>query len=127
MKKKLFKINKNCRLCSSKKIYKVVDIGSTPISEKYSPKKNSYTIDDIADEPGWSEVRQALISNTGTNSIPVIGVVDVEPGCVLVLQHDHDGRDLELTYAERVVKNISTLWEGVVKLHTIIEEEPWEI
>lgn len=93
----------------------------------YSPKKNSYTIDDISDGGGWSEVKNALITNTGTNSIPVIGVVDIEPGSVLVLQHDHDGRDLELNYAEQVVNNISTLWEGVVKLHTIIEEEPWEI
>ena len=93
----------------------------------YSPKKNAYTIDDISDNGGWSEVKNALITNTGTNGIPVIGVVDIEPGSVLVLQHDHDGRDLELNYAEQVVNNISTLWEGVVKLHTIIEEEPWEI
>jgi len=93
----------------------------------YSPKKNSYTIDDISDTEGWLEVRKSMISNTGTNSIPVIGVVDIEPGSVLVLQHDHDNRDLELTYAEQVVNNISILWEGVVKLHTIIEEEPWEI
>ena len=93
----------------------------------YSAKKNSYTIDDISDEQGWEEIRKAMISNTGTNGIPVIGVVDIEPGSVLVLQHDHDGRDLELNYAEQVVNNISTLWEGVVKLHTIIEEEPWEI
>jgi len=41
MKKKLFKINNNCRLCSSRKLDKVVDIGSTPVSEKYSSKKNS--------------------------------------------------------------------------------------
>ena len=93
----------------------------------YSAKKNSYTIDDISDEQGWEEIRKAMISNTGTNGIPVIGVVDIEPGSVLVLQHDHDGRDLELNDAEQVVNNISTLWEGVVKLHTIIEEEPWEI
>jgi len=93
----------------------------------YSAKKNAYTIDDISDTEGWEEVKKAMISNTGTNGIPVVGVVDIEPGSVLVLQHDHDGRDLELNYAEQVVTSISTLWEGVVKLHTIIEEEPWEI
>jgi len=93
----------------------------------YSAKKNAYTIDDISDDHGWRKIKEALITSTGTNGIPVIGVIDIEPGNVLVLQHDHDDRDLELNYAEQVVNNISTLWNGVVKLHTIIEEEPWEI
>ncbi|MDB4337402.1 SpoVR family protein [bacterium] len=93
----------------------------------YSPKRNAYTIDDISDEEGWENVREKMILNTGTSSIPVIGVSEIEPGNVLVLHHDHDGRDLELGYAEQVVKNISTLWEDVVKLNTVIEEEPWEI
>jgi stage V sporulation protein R len=93
----------------------------------YSPKKNAYTIDEISDEPGWTEIREDMIRNTGTNGIPVIGVSNIDPGNVLVLHHDHDGRDLELGYAEQVVKNISVLWEDVVKLNTVIEEEPWEI
>ena len=93
----------------------------------YSPKRNAYTIDDISDEDGWENIREDLIRNTGVNGIPVIGVADIEPGNVLVLYHDHDGRDLELSYAEQVVKSISELWEDVVKLNTIIEEEPWEI
>ena len=93
----------------------------------YSPKKNAYTIDEISDEDGWKVIREDMIRNTGTNGIPVIGVSDIEAGNILVLHHDHDGRDLELGYAEQVVKHISTLWEDVVKLNTIIEEEPWEI
>ncbi len=80
-----------------------------------------------SDEEGWANIREDLIRNTGVNGIPVIGVADIEPGNVLVLYHDHDGRDLELSYAEQVVKSISELWEDVVKLNTIIEEEPWEI
>jgi stage V sporulation protein R len=93
----------------------------------YSPKKNAYTIDEISDKTGWQSIREDMIRNTGTNGIPVIGVSNIEPGNILVLYHDHDGRDLELAYAEQVVRNISTLWEDVVKLNTIIEEEPWEI
>ena len=51
----------------------------------------------------------------------------LEPGGTLVLGHDHDGRDLELNYANVVVNNVAKIWEDVVKLETIIEEEPWEI
>jgi len=93
----------------------------------YSPKKNAYSIDEISDDIGWEEVRESLIRNTGVNAIPTVKIVDIESANVLVLAHDHDGRDLELSYAEAVVKNISTLWGDVVKLITVIEDEPWEI
>ena len=33
---KLFKINQSCRLCNSKKLNKIVSIGESPVSEKYS-------------------------------------------------------------------------------------------
>ena len=46
---------------------------------------------------------------------------------VLCLIHEHDGRDLELDYADAVVQHISNLWGDVVKLDTIIEDEPFEI
>ena len=46
---------------------------------------------------------------------------------VLKIKHEHDGRDLELGYAEKVVDYITTLWGGVVRLDTIIEDEPFEI
>ena len=36
-------------------------------------------------------------------------------------------RDLELGYAEKVVDYISTLWGGVVRIDTVIEDEPFEI
>jgi stage V sporulation protein R len=45
----------------------------------------------------------------------------------LILKHDHDGRDLELSYADEVVQHVMTLWDDVVKLVTIVEGEPWEI
>ena len=57
----------------------------------------------------------------------MIYVSNVEGGNILVLSHDHDGRDLELDYADAVVRHVSILWGDVVKLNTIIEEEPFEI
>ncbi len=84
-------------------------------------------IDDISDEEGWKKIKQDLIKNVGGNTIPVIYVSEVEQGNILVLEHEHDGRDLELDYADAVVQHVSHLWGDVVRLNTIIEEEPFEI
>ena len=93
----------------------------------YSLKRNNFTIDDVSDDDGWKIVRQTLINNIGLNGYPRVAVTDLSPTGSLTLTHEHDGRDLELQYAEEVVKHISTLWEDAVKLMTIIEDEPWEI
>jgi len=89
-------------------------------------KKPGITIDDISDDDGWEGVRQQLIKNAGTNSIPVIYVDEIEEDA-LILRHEHDGRDLDLAHAEIVVGHVDTLWNRGTKLFTIIEEELWEI
>jgi stage V sporulation protein R len=93
----------------------------------YGLVKNDYMIKEVSDEDGWKKIKNSLISNIGSNTIPIIYVESIEEGNVLTLHHEHDGRDLELEYAERVVDHISTLWGDVVKLITIIEDEPFEI
>ena len=93
----------------------------------YSRKKDHYTIDDISDEEGWKDVKADLITSVGINNTPKIYVHSVDDGNILVLQHEHDGRDLDLNYADEVIQHITTLWGDVVKLMTIIEDEPWEI
>jgi stage V sporulation protein R len=90
-------------------------------------KKKAYVIDEISDEDGWKTVKHDLIKQTGVEGIPKMFVEILEPGGTLVLGHEHDGRDLELNYANVVVNNVAKIWEDVVKLETIIEEEPWEI
>ena len=72
-------------------------------------------------------VKDRLIRNVGAGGIPRIYIREVEAGNILALEHDHDGRDLDLDHADEVVMHVSTLWGDVVKLHTIIEDEPWEI
>ena len=94
----------------------------------YSKKKRDIsTIDDISDEDGWKKIKNDLIKNVGAGTIPKIYVESIEDGNVLILQHEHDGRDLELNYADEVVKQVGVLWGDVVKLLTVVEEEPWEI
>ncbi|HIL26459.1 MAG TPA: stage V sporulation protein R [Nitrospinaceae bacterium] len=94
----------------------------------FSNKENHYLIDDVSDEEGWKQVKNALVNQVGANTIPKIYVESIDESNILVLHHEHDGRDLELDYSEKVVGHINTLWKGgLVKLMTIIEEEPFEI
>ena len=94
----------------------------------FSSKRDHYIIDNVSDEDGWRPVKNTLINQVGGNSIPKIYVESIDEGNILVLHHEHDGRDLELDYADRVVDHIGHLWkDGVVKLLTIIEDEPFEI
>jgi len=93
----------------------------------YSTKKNGASIDDISDEEGYKRVKQDLVMNTGTNSIPYVIVSDITDRGHLVLEHRHDGRDLELEYAEEVVCKIRKIWPSDVKFFTIIEEELFEV
>jgi len=93
----------------------------------YSKKKKLTSIDDVSDDVGWRNIKNDLVMTTGVNSIPVIGVDEILSDGTLILLHDHDGRDLELNYAEEVVEHIRYLWDRDVKLFTIIEEETWEI
>tara|TARA_R110001583_G_scaffold7985_4_gene38881 strand:+ start:6297 stop:7613 length:1317 start_codon:yes stop_codon:yes gene_type:complete len=93
----------------------------------YSRKKKMTSIDDVSDETGWKNIKNDLIMSTGINSIPTIGVDEILSDNTLILLHEHDGRDLELNYAEEVVDHIKYLWDRDVKLFTVIEEETWEI
>ena len=61
------------------------------------------------------------------NSIPYVIVSDITDKGHLVLEHRHDGRDLELEYAEEVVCKIRKIWPTDVKFFTIIEEELFEV
>ena len=63
-----------------------------------------------------------IINNTNYNS-----KFSIEDGYILVLHHEHDGRDLEISYAEKVVKHITQLWGSEVKLITMVDDAPYEI
>ena len=44
----------------------------------------------------------------------------------LVLEHDYDGRDLDLAAANKVFDRINELWVDTVRFTTVIEDELWE-
>ena len=93
----------------------------------FSKQRDDYVIQEISDDDGWKQVRDSLLNNVGTNGIPVICVKEVEDGNILTLEHAHDGRDLDLAYADPVVLHVSELWGDIVKLYTEVEGDTWEI
>jgi stage V sporulation protein R len=94
----------------------------------YSKKKRDYySIDGVSNENDWKSVKNTLINNIGMSPIPRIFVEEVEKENCLILSHEHDGRDLEIQYANKVVEHIKTLWSGTVKLYTVVEDEAWII
>ena len=90
-------------------------------------KDGSASVSEVADTDDWKVVRDDLIKRTGINSIPHIYVDSISKDGTLILKHEHDGRDLDLDYADNVMRHVKNIWCDDVKLFTIIEEEIWEI
>ena len=94
----------------------------------YSKDDNDdIVVDEVSDYDGWKVVKNNLIGQTGSNSIPVIYVQSIEKDNTLILHHEHDGRDLQIQYAEHVLEHCKHLWQSDVRLITMLDEAPFEI
>ena len=76
----------------------------------------------VADDENWSEVKETLIKNVGSGSVPIIKIEDADFGKnrTLYMKHYHDGRDLQIDYAEQTIRHVRALWERDVVLETIV-------
>jgi stage V sporulation protein R len=90
---------------------------------KYEPRGEELVVSQVADDSGWREVKETLIKNVGTNSIPVLKVEDADFGQnrTLYVKHYHDGRDLHLEYAEKSLMYLQRLWGREVVLETVLD------
>jgi stage V sporulation protein R len=95
-------------------------------SYSFKTKYKSSTIDDIADEIGWEQIRDDLISNVGLNRVPIVFVMEMNKDHKLTLVHEHDGRDLDVPYAQKVFNYIKDLWADEVVFLSQVEGERWE-
>ena len=79
----------------------------------------------VSDQENWQDVRDTLIRQTGTAGLPVIKIEDADFGSnhTLFLRHSHDGRDLQLEYAEHTLKHIARLWGREVAMATRINDK----
>jgi stage V sporulation protein R len=89
---------------------------------RYEPKGDDLVVTDVADHDGWRAVKETLIKNVGMGSIPVIRVEDADYSHTrtLFLTHGHDGRDLQLEYAEKTLAYLHRLWGREVALETAV-------
>lgn len=90
---------------------------------EYKNRGNDQVVTRVADEDNWRQIKDTLIQNVGTGSIPVIKVEDADynNNRTLLLKHDHDGRDLQLDYAEKTLQYIQQLWRHDVAMETVID------
>ncbi|HYJ14877.1 MAG TPA: SpoVR family protein [Candidatus Limnocylindria bacterium] len=90
---------------------------------EYKARGNEQVVSHVADEESWQHIKDTLIRNVGTGTIPVIKVVesDYQNNRTLLLQHDHDGRDLQLEYAEKTLQYVQQLWGRDVAMETVLD------
>jgi stage V sporulation protein R len=76
----------------------------------------------VADEDNWEAIKETLIRSAGMGSVPVIKIEDADynNNRLLFLKHYHDGRDLQLGYAEKTLQYLRQLWGRDVVLETEI-------
>jgi stage V sporulation protein R len=87
---------------------------------EYKARNGDLVVSRIADEEGWRGVKESLLRSVGMNAFPVIKVEDADysHNHTLYLKHYHDGRDLQLEFAEKTLAFIHRLWQRDVALET---------
>lgn len=89
----------------------------------FSYRKQGYDfmVSEVADEEGWKAIRDTLALNTGIQTIPSIKVAEVgAKNNNLMLEHEWDGRELNIDYAYQTLKHVANLWGDKVRLRTVV-------
>jgi stage V sporulation protein R len=89
---------------------------------RYEAKGEDLVVSDVSDEEGWKQVKETLVKSVGMGSIPVIRVEDADHNHsrTLLLSHLHDGRDLQLEYAEKTLAYVHRLWGRDVAIESVV-------
>lgn len=89
---------------------------------EYEPRGEDLVISKVSDKDGWRKVKETLIKSVGLGSVPVIKIEDADynQNRSLYVKHAHDGRDLQLEYAEKSLSYLHRLWGREVVLETVV-------
>jgi stage V sporulation protein R len=92
---------------------------------EYQSRGHEKVVSRVADEDSWQAIKDTLIQSVGTGTIPVIKVEDADysNNRGLFIKHSHDGRDLQLEYAEKTLQYLRQLWGREVVLETVINDK----
>lgn len=118
--KKMFEVRKSDRDSSFLRRFLTPEIMRELDLFQHEKRGKERIVTKVADDESWQEIKENMIRGTGTSSIPVIKVEDADFGKnrTLHLKHYHDGRDLQLEYAEHTLRHVQKLWEREVVLET---------
>lgn len=122
---KLFEVREVERDSSFLRRYLTEDLIREMNLFEYKSRGNEQVVSHVADEESWQHIKDTLIRNVGTGTIPVIKAVDsdYQNNRTLLLQHDHDGRDLQLEYAEKTLQYVQHLWGRDVAMETVLDNQ----
>lgn len=92
----------------------------------WKPRGEHLVVAQVSDEDHWEQVKRALLRQVGMGGFPTIRIVDAawRGGRTLRLAHEHDGRDLDMTNAEKTLTHLRTLWGHDVALETRMRDKP---
>ena len=92
---------------------------------EYQSRGNEKVVSRVADQENWQAIKDTLLQNVGTGTIPVIKVEDADynNNRTLFLKHYHDGRDLQIEYAEKTLQYLRQLWGRDVVLETVVNDK----
>ena len=90
---------------------------------EYRTQGDEVVASQVADGDGWRAIKETLVRSVGMNSFPVMRITDADFGRnrTLYIVHEHDGRDLQLDYAEKTLGYLHRLWQRDVALETFID------
>lgn len=95
---------------------------------EYIKKDNDYIINNIADEDGWTNIRNTFSESCGMSMVPYIRIIDMSKiDKTLTLEHVYDGKELNVNYAESTLKYIVSLWKHKVVLNTFFNGKSFTI
>lgn len=120
--KKIFEVRASDRDTSFLRRFLTMELMQELEIFQHEKRGKDRVITHVADDESWQEIKETLIKGVGANGIPVIKVEDADHAAnrTLYLKHYHDGRDLQLEYAERTMKHIQELWAHDILLETIL-------
>jgi stage V sporulation protein R len=123
--KKIFQVRESDRDVSFIRQYLTEDLIRDMDLFVHEKRGSERVVTQVADAENWQKIREELIKGVGTASLPVIKVVDADyqGRRVLYLQHDFDGRELDLEYAEKTLKYTQQLWGYEVMLETFLDDK----
>ncbi len=124
--KKIFEVRESDRDASFLRRFLTEEIMRELDLFQHEKRGKERVITKVSDEESWKDIKETLIRNVGMGGIPIIKIDDGDFGRkrTLYLKHEHEGRDLQLEYAEKTLRHLEFLWGREAVLETTVNGRP---